>query len=89
MSGHQIFSAAMPSTSVDARDPFPAETIAEALAATAISRSDHLPSQDGAGRASMASFYVGHPTLDMSPISADGTYVLLAERCLMVLACNG
>ena len=62
------------------------KTIAEALAAGDRSlplRS--LPSQDGRQGRPYGDFYVGHPTLDMSPISADGKPMCCGRTCLYEL----
>lgn len=58
----------------DAHDPDLAKTIAEALAAGDIPDGLYRPRMGG-GNAVYGSAYIGHPTLDMSPISTNGTYV--------------
>lgn len=59
---------------VHAKDPLLAKTIAEARAAGDIPEGLYRPRMAGTG--AYASMYIGHPTLDMSPISSDGTFVL-------------
>jgi len=58
----------------DAKDPLLQKTIAEALAAGDIPPDLYRPKMGGSGV--YGDFYIGHPTLDLSPISAEGTYVL-------------
>lgn len=58
----------------DAKDPLLQQTIAEALAAGDIPPDLYRPKMGGSGV--YGDFYIGHPTLDLSPISAEGTYVL-------------
>ncbi len=58
----------------DAQDPMLEKTIAEARAAGDIPAGLYRPRMAG-GAAVYGSAYIGHPTIDMSPISTDGTYV--------------
>lgn len=58
----------------DARDPLLEKTIAEALAAGDIPAGLYRPRMPGENV--YGGMYIGHPTLDMSPVSADGSYVL-------------
>ena len=57
-----------------AKDPLLAKVMAEAVAAGDLHESVYRPRMGGANVYGEA--YIGHPTLDMSPIAADGTYVL-------------
>lgn len=57
-----------------AKDPMLAKTIAEARAAGDIPEALYRPRMGGRGV--YGAMYIGHPTLDMSPIATDGTYVL-------------
>jgi hypothetical protein len=57
-----------------ADDPMLEKVIAEARAAGDIPEMLYRPRMGGSGV--YGADYIGHPTLDMSPISADGTYVL-------------
>lgn len=57
-----------------AKDPLLEKTIAEARAAGDIPDNLYRPRMEGSGVYGDA--YIGHPTLDMSPISTDGTYVI-------------
>lgn len=58
----------------DAKDPLLDKTIAEARAAGDIPDGLYRPRMDG--KAVYGTMYIGHPTLDMSPITTDGSYVL-------------
>ncbi|HYW76944.1 MAG TPA: FAD-dependent oxidoreductase [Gammaproteobacteria bacterium] len=58
----------------DAKDPLLEKTIAEARAAGDLPEGVYRPRMGGKGV--YGDFYIGHPTLDMSPIATDGTYVL-------------
>lgn len=58
----------------DARDPLLHKAMDEARAAGDLPDGVYRPRMSGANVYGDA--YIGHPTLDMSPISADGTYVL-------------
>ncbi|WP_238366458.1 FAD-dependent oxidoreductase [Mesobacterium pallidum] len=57
-----------------ARDPLLQKVIAEARAAGDIPEGLYRPEM--AGENVYASMYIGHPTLDMSPMAAPGTYCL-------------
>jgi hypothetical protein len=57
-----------------AKDPQLAKVIAEAVAAGDLPNGVYRPRMRG--KNVYGEHYIGHPTLDMSPISADGTYVL-------------
>ena len=57
-----------------AKDPVLAKAMAEATAAGDLPSGVYRPRMGGENV--YGELYVGHPTLDMSPISADGTYVL-------------
>ena len=57
-----------------ARDPLLHKAIAEARAAGDLPEGIYRPRMGGKGV--YGSMYIGHPTIDMSPISTDGTYVL-------------
>ena len=57
-----------------ANDPFLEKVIAEARAAGDLPDGLYRPRMGGSGVYGDA--YIGHPTLDMSPLAADGTYVL-------------
>jgi hypothetical protein len=57
-----------------ANDPVLAKVMAEAAAAGDLPPGLYRPQM--AGSAVYGEMYIGHPTLDMSPIRADGTYVL-------------
>lgn len=58
----------------DAKDPDLAKTIAEATAAGDLPAGLYRPRMEG--RNVYGEAYIGHPTLDMSPMQADGTYVV-------------
>ncbi|MDF0520202.1 FAD-dependent oxidoreductase [Bradyrhizobium yuanmingense] len=57
-----------------AKDPLLHKLMAEATADGALPEGVYRPRM--AGKNVYGEAYIGHPTLDMSPISADGTYVL-------------
>ena len=57
-----------------AKDPVLAKVIAEAESAGDLPKGIYRPRMGGSNVYGEA--YIGHPTLDMSPIAADGTYVL-------------
>jgi hypothetical protein len=57
-----------------AKDPVLAKVIAEAVAAGDLPDQVYRPRM--AGKNVYGEHYIGHPTLDMSPISAHGSYVL-------------
>ncbi len=57
-----------------ARDPDLQKVIREAEAAGDLPRGVYRPRM--AGKSVYGEHYIGHPTLDMSPIQADGTYVI-------------
>jgi len=57
-----------------ARDPLLHKAMAEARAAGDLPEGIYRPRMGGKGV--YGSMYIGHPTIDMSPISTDGTYVL-------------
>lgn len=59
---------------VDAKDPVLAKVMAEATAAGDLPAGVYRPRMGGSNVYGEA--YIGHPTLDMSPIAADGTYVI-------------
>ncbi|MEQ9121945.1 MAG: hypothetical protein RIM80_05205, partial [Alphaproteobacteria bacterium] len=56
----------------DAQDPRLEKTIAEARAAGDRPADLYRPKMGGSNI--YGDFYIGHPTVDMSPIAADGTY---------------
>lgn len=58
----------------DMRDPMLSKLIAEADAAGDLPAGLYRPRMEGTNVYGEA--YIGHPTLDMSPIQADGTYVM-------------
>jgi len=57
-----------------ARDPLLAQPIAEGTVAGDLLPGLYRPRMGGANV--YGNYYIGHPTLDMSPILADGTYVM-------------
>lgn len=57
-----------------ANDPLLEKVMAEAVAAGDLPKGIYRPRM--AGKNIYGEAYIGHPTLDMSPIAADGTYVL-------------
>lgn len=57
-----------------AQDPHLYKAMAEARAAGDLPEGVYRPRMGGSGV--YGAMYIGHPTLDMSPISTDGTYVL-------------
>jgi hypothetical protein len=57
-----------------ARDPILAKVMAEATAAGDLPAGIYRPRMGGTNV--YGENYIGHPTLDMSPIAADGTYVI-------------
>ena len=57
-----------------AKDPLLEKVIAEAAAAGDIPKMLYRPKMKGKGV--YGDFYIGHPTLDMSPMLADGTFIL-------------
>ena len=59
---------------VDAKDPVLARAMAEAVSAGDLPAGVYRPRMGGQNVYGEA--YIGHPTLDMSPMAADGTYVL-------------
>ena len=59
---------------VDAKDPVLAKVMAEAVATGDLPSGVYRPRMGGQNVYGEA--YIGHPTLDMSPMAADGTYVL-------------
>jgi hypothetical protein len=58
----------------DAKDPLLEKVIAEAVAAGDLPAGVYRPRM--AGRNVYGDLYIGHPTLDMSPIAEHGTYIL-------------
>jgi hypothetical protein len=57
-----------------ARDPLLEKVMAEAIAAGALPAGFYRPRM--AGRNVYGALYIGHPTLDMSPIAEHGTFIL-------------
>ncbi len=66
--------AALRRHQLDAKDPTLAKVMSEAVAAGDLPAGLYRPRMGG--RNVYGEMYIGHPTLDMSPIAADGTYVL-------------